>query len=64
MDHGNEFSAHRVPENGKWDGQFKTPLEENGIKPFRAWAKQPQTNGTREKWFDVYRRFRLNFDSL
>jgi hypothetical protein len=25
MDHGSEFGAHRVPENGKWDGQFQNP---------------------------------------
>jgi putative transposase len=64
MDHGSEFGAHRIPENGKWNGQFKIHLEKHGIKPILARVKHPQTNGKLEKWFDVYRRFRLDFDSL
>jgi putative transposase len=64
MDHGSEFGAHRAPKNGEWDGQFKTHLEKHGIKPILARVKHPQTNGKLEKWFDVYRRFRLDFDSL
>ncbi|MDD1752492.1 MAG: hypothetical protein LUQ38_05315 [Methanotrichaceae archaeon] len=55
MDHGSEFGAHRVPENGKWEGQFKTHLEKHGIKPILARVKHPQTNGKLEKWFDAYR---------
>ena len=48
MDHGSEFGAHRVPENGKWEGQFKTHLEKHGIKPILARVKHPQTNGKLE----------------
>jgi len=43
MDHGSEFGAH------KWEGQFKTHLEEHGIKPILARVKHPQTNGKLEK---------------
>jgi putative transposase len=56
MDHGSEFGAHRAPENGKWDGQFKTHLEKHGIKLILARVKHPQTQWKLEKWSDVYRR--------
>ena len=33
FDHGSAFGAHRVHENGNWDGDFKQHLEKYGIKP-------------------------------
>jgi putative transposase len=62
-DHGSKFDAHRVPENGEWDGQFKIHLEKHGIKSILARVKHPQTNGKLEKWVDVCWRFGLDFDS-
>ena len=36
MDHGAEFGAHRVHEDGKWDSDFKKHLVLHGIKPILA----------------------------
>jgi putative transposase len=36
LDHGAEFGAHRVHEDGKWDSEFKQHLERHGIKPILA----------------------------
>jgi transposase len=33
MDHGSEFGAHRVHEDGSWNGSFKKHLNKYGIKP-------------------------------
>jgi len=33
MDHGSEFGAHRINEDGTWNSEFKKCLEEHGIKP-------------------------------
>jgi len=64
MDHGSEFGAHRIDENGNWDSEFKQYLESQGIRPIPARVKHPQTNGKIEKWFDTYRRFRYEFETL
>jgi putative transposase len=64
LDHGSEFGAHRIYENGSWDSEFKDNLERYGIKPILARVKHPQTNGKLEKWFDTYRRFRWDFESF
>ena len=64
MDHGAEFGAHRVHEDGKWDSDFKKHLERHGIKPILAKVKHPQTNGKLERWFGEYQRHRLAFSSF
>ena len=64
MDRGAEFGAHRVHEDGKWDGDFKQHLERHGIKPILAKVKHPQTNGKLERWFGEYQRHRLAFSSF
>ena len=64
LDHGSEFGAHRIHEDGSWDSEFKDGLERYGIKPILARVKHPQTNGKLEKWFDTYRRFRWDFESF
>jgi len=33
FDHGAEFRAHRVHQDGKWDSEFKKHIERHGIKP-------------------------------
>jgi len=61
LDHGAEFGAHRVHEDGKWDSEFKNHLEKHGIKPIRARVKHPQTNG---KLVPFHRKFtRFSMDS-
>ena len=64
MDHGAEFGAHRVHEDGKWDSDFKKHIERHGIKPILAKVKHPQTNGKLERWFGEYQRHRLAFSSF
>lgn len=54
MDHGAEFGAHRVHDDGKWDSDFKQHLGRYGIKPILARVKHPQTNGKLERWFGKY----------
>ena len=64
MDHGAEFGAHRVHQDGKWDSEFKKHIERHGIKPILAKVKHPQTNGKLERWFGEYQRHRLAFSSF
>ena len=64
LDHGAEFGANRVRENGKWDSEFKKHIERHGIKPILARVKHPQTNGKLERWFGEYQRHRLAFSSF
>jgi hypothetical protein len=64
LDHGAEFGAHRIHEDGKWDSEFKRHLEKHGIKPILARVKHPQTNGKLERWFGEYKRHRLAFSSF
>ena len=64
MDHGSEFGAHRIDENGEWDGEFKQHILKYGIKPILAGVKHPQTNGKLEKFFDAYQRFRKFFPTF
>jgi len=64
LDHGAEFGAHRVHEDGKWDSEFKRHLERYGIKPILARVNHPQTNGKLERWFGEYQKHRLAFSSF
>ena len=64
FDHGSAFGAHRVHENGNWDGDFKQHLEKYGIKPILIGIKHPQTNGKLERFFGEYKRHRHAFSSF
>jgi transposase InsO family protein len=64
MDHGSEFGAHRVHEDGTWNGDFKKHLEEHGIKPILGSVAHPQTNGKLERFFQEYKRHRAVFHSI
>jgi transposase InsO family protein len=64
LDHGSEFGAHRIHEDGYWVSEFKDGLNKCGIKPIIARVKHPQTNGKPEKRFDTYRRFRWDFEAF
>ncbi len=56
MDHGSEFGAHRVHDDGTWEGDFKQHLEMYGIKPILGRVAHPQTNGNLERFFQEYKR--------
>jgi putative transposase len=64
FDHGSAFGAHRVHENGDWDGDFKQHLEKYGIKPILIGVKHPQTIGKLERFFGEYKRHRHAFSSF
>jgi transposase InsO family protein len=64
MDHGGEFGAHRVHEDGTWNGDFKNHLEKHGIKPILGSVAHPQTNGKLERFFQEYQRHRAVFHSI
>jgi hypothetical protein len=36
MDHGSEFGAHRIHDDGSWSSEFKDHLKKDGIKPILA----------------------------
>jgi hypothetical protein len=36
MDHGSEFGAHRIHDDGSWSSEFKYHLKRYGIKPILA----------------------------
>jgi len=46
LDHGSEFGAHRIHDDGSWNSEFKDHLKKYGIKPILARVKHPQTNGS------------------
>jgi transposase InsO family protein len=64
MDHGSEFGAHRIHDDGSWSSEFKDHLKKYGIKPILARIKHPQTNGKLERFFGEYSRHRSAFSSL
>jgi putative transposase len=64
MDHGSEFGAHRVHEDGAWNGGFKQHLEKYSIKPILGSVAHPQTNGKLERFFQEYKRHRSVFSSI
>ena len=61
MDHGSEFGAHRIHDDGSWSSEFKGHLERCGIKPILARVKHPQTNGKLERFFGEYKLHRSTF---
>jgi len=64
LDHGSEFGAHRIHDDGSWQSDFKNHLEKYGIKPILARVKHPQTNGKPERFFGEYKKHRSVFNSF
>ncbi|MDI9616886.1 MAG: IS481 family transposase, partial [Methanothrix sp.] len=64
LDHGSEFGAHRIHDDGTWSSDFKNHIENYGIKPILARVKHPQTNGKLERFFGEYTRHRSAFSSF
>ena len=64
LDHGSEFGAHRIHDDGRWNGEFKDHLKKYGIKPILARVKHPQTNGKLERFFGEYKKHRPAFSSF
>lgn len=64
LDHGSEFGAHRIHDDGSWKSDFKNHLEKYGIRPILARVKHPQTNGKLERFFGEYKKHRAFFNSF
>ena len=64
LDHGSEFGAHRIHEDGSRRSEFKDHLEKYGIKPILARVNHPQTNGKLERFFSEYVKHRPFFPSF
>ena len=64
IDNGSNYGAHRTDEKGEWESDFKRIVEKYGTKIIRTSIKHPQTNGKIEKWFDLYDKYRNEFESL
>ncbi len=64
IDNGSHFGAHRTNEKGEWNSAFKRAVEKYGTKIIRTSVKHPQTNGKIEKFYDLYVKYREDFDSL
>jgi putative transposase len=64
LDHGSEFGAHRIRDDGGWNSYFKDHLEKYGIKPILARVNHPQTNGKLERFFGEYKKHRAAFSSF
>ena len=64
LDHGSEFGAHKINEDGSWNSEFKRHVEALGIKLILAAVRHPQTNGKVEKWSHTYKRFRGEFETF
>jgi len=55
LDHGSEFGAYRIHDDGSWMSDFKSHLEKYGIRPILARVKHPQTNGKLERFLENIR---------
>ncbi len=64
LDHGSEFGAHGIHDDGSWNSEFKDHLKKYGIKPIFARVKHPQTNGKLERFFGEYVKHRATFNSF
>jgi putative transposase len=63
-DRGSQFYASKKDKNDKGESSFEAFLAEHGIKHIKARIKHPQTNGKVEKWYDLYEKHRLKFESF
>jgi len=61
LDHGSEFGAYRIHDDGSWMSDFKSHLEKYGIRPILARVKHPQTNGKLERFFGEYKKHTIRF---
>lgn len=64
LDHGDEFGAYKVSEDGKWDSDFLRYLEKHGIEPILASAKRGLINKKIVRFFREYKRHRNIFSSF
>ena len=63
-DRGTQFYANKKDKNDESESRFEAFLIENEIKHIKARVKHPQTNGKVEKWFDLYEKFRSEFETF
>ncbi|HOO54769.1 MAG TPA: hypothetical protein PLX30_11110 [Methanothrix sp.] len=64
LDHGSEFSAHRIHDDGSWKGYFKNHLKIYGFRPILARVKHLKTNGKLVRLFGEYKKHRVFLNSF
>jgi putative transposase len=63
-DHGSEFYANKRDKDGNARHRFEEFCREKGIKQILCRYNHPQSNGKLEKWFDLYKQHRDEFDGF
>jgi transposase InsO family protein len=63
-DRGTQFYANKKDKNEESQSRFEAFLLEKEIQHIKARVKHPQTNGKVEKWFDLYEKYRLEFETF
>ncbi len=63
-DRGSQFYANKKDKNDESESQFEIFLVEKEIMHIKARVKHPQTNGKVEKWYDLYEKHRLEFETF
>jgi len=61
---GTQFYANKKDKNEESQSRFEAFLLEKEIQHIKARVKHPQTNGKVEKWFDLYEKYRLEFETF
>jgi putative transposase len=63
-DRGSQFYANKKDKNDESESRFELFLAEHQILHIKARIKHPQTNGKVEKWYDLYEKHRLEFETF
>ncbi len=63
-DRGSQFYANKKDKNDESESRFESFLAENQILHIKAGVKHPQTNGKVEKLYDLYEKYRLEFETF
>jgi putative transposase len=63
-DRGSQFYSNKKDKNDESESQFESFLAEHKIMHIKARIKHPQTNGKVEKWYDLYEKYRSEFETF
>ena len=63
-DHGTQFYANKRDKDGNAEHSFGQYLKSQGVKHILCRYKHPQSNGKVERWFQEYKKHRMDFFSL
>lgn len=63
-DRGSQFYANKKDKNDESESRFELFLAGHQILHIKAGVKHPQTNGKVEKWYDLYEKYRSEFETF